>query len=151
MNEVIRLWSGGGGGWGDPLARDPDAVARDVAAGLVSAVRARDVYGVAIGSDGVLAEETRALRAEILAKRGPRLGFDFGPGRTAWQERYGAAMQRVTDWLPSLPEGVRRYAQAEVYRQLQDATPGPVDTAGAERAIAAVAATLPAPGGGTGQ
>jgi N-methylhydantoinase B len=151
MNEVIRLWSGGGGGWGDPLARDPAAVARDVAAGLVSSMRARDVYGVVIGPDGVLAEQTRALRAEILATRGPRPGFDFGPGRTAWHERYGAAMQCVTDWLPNLPEGVRRYAQAEVYRQLHDAPPGPVDAAVAERAIAAVAATLPTHAGGSAQ
>ena len=147
MNEVIRLWSGGGGGWGDPLAREPEAVARDVAAGLVSTVRAREVYGVAIGPGGVLADETLALRAGILATRGPRPGFDFGPGRTAWQDRYGAAMQCVTDWLPTLPEGVRRYAQAEVYRRLQDASHGPLDAVVAERAIAAVAATLPAHGG----
>jgi hypothetical protein len=52
-------------------------------------------------------------------------------------------MQRVTAWLPMLPEGVRRYAQAEAYRQLQDAGPGPLDAASAERAIAAVAVTLP--------
>ncbi len=147
MNEVIRLWSGGGGGWGDPLERDPDAVARDVAAGLVSITRARDVYGVVIGANGVVADETQAARAQILSTRGPRTAFDFGAGRTAWQQRYGAAMQRVTEWLPTLPEGMRRYAQAEVYRQLQAAAPGPVDVALAEDAIAAVASTLPAHAG----
>jgi len=36
----------GGGGWGDPNARDPERVQRDVEAGLVSAERARNVYGL---------------------------------------------------------------------------------------------------------
>ncbi len=151
MNEVIRLWSGGGGGWGDPLARDPDAVAGDVAAGLVAGTRAREVYGVVIGPDGVWADETRALRATLLARRGPRPAFDFGAGRAAWQDRYGAAMQCVTAWLPTLPEGVRRYAQAEVYRQLRNSGSGALDAGMAERVIAAVATTLPADAGETAQ
>jgi N-methylhydantoinase B len=36
----------GGGGMGDPRARDPALVARDVRDGLVSAAEAREVYGV---------------------------------------------------------------------------------------------------------
>ena len=36
----------GGGGYGDPRRRDPEAVERDVREGKVSATRARDVYGV---------------------------------------------------------------------------------------------------------
>ncbi len=84
MNEVIRLWSGGGGGWGDPLQRDPDAVGEDVAAGLVSPERARSVYGVAIGQD---AAATQALRHAMSAERGARPAFDFGPGRDAWEGR----------------------------------------------------------------
>ena len=43
LGERIRMWSGGGGGYGDPLDRDPAAVAADVVAGLVSLSRARDV------------------------------------------------------------------------------------------------------------
>jgi N-methylhydantoinase B len=37
----------GGGGYGDPRKRDPHAVAADVADGLLSAARAREVYGAA--------------------------------------------------------------------------------------------------------
>ena len=40
LGEVIRLWSGGGGGYGDPLTRDAALVARDVADELVSVARA---------------------------------------------------------------------------------------------------------------
>lgn len=35
----------GGGGFGDPLLRDRDAVARDLAAGVIDAQTAKDIYG----------------------------------------------------------------------------------------------------------
>lgn len=43
--DVLSVRTSGGGGLGDPARRDPAAVARDVAAGYVSAARARLVYG----------------------------------------------------------------------------------------------------------
>jgi N-methylhydantoinase B len=46
----------GGAGMGDPAARDPALVARDVRDGLVSAENARALYRVAIGADGALDE-----------------------------------------------------------------------------------------------
>jgi N-methylhydantoinase B len=54
----------GGGGLGDPLQRDPAAVASDVRLGLVSPAAARSSYGVAIAADGSVDHEaTAALRA----------------------------------------------------------------------------------------
>ncbi|WP_306205468.1 hydantoinase B/oxoprolinase family protein [Actinoplanes sp. RD1] len=44
--DRVTLLTAGGGGHGDPAARDPEAVRRDVAEGYVSARAARDVYGV---------------------------------------------------------------------------------------------------------
>ena len=52
-------------GYGDPLLRDPELVAADVAAGRVSEGWARDGYGVVIG-DGAA---TQTLRAERIAAR----------------------------------------------------------------------------------
>jgi N-methylhydantoinase B len=140
MNEVIRLWSGGGGGWGDPLQRDPDAVREDVAAGLVSPERARSIYGVAIGQDDAV---TQALRHAMAAERGARPAFDFGPGRDAWESRYGVAAECIAAWLPTLPEGVRRHAQAEVYQRLRESAPGPYDGAATQQAIHVVEENLP--------
>ena len=40
--------SAGGGGFGDPLERDPDAVLEDVADGYVTVERARTDYGVVV-------------------------------------------------------------------------------------------------------
>jgi N-methylhydantoinase B len=36
----------GGGGMGDPKARDPELVKRDVADGLITPQAAREIYGV---------------------------------------------------------------------------------------------------------
>ena len=55
----------GGGGLGDPLKRDPEAVRQDVLDGLVSADAARRVYGVALDAAGsVDLERTERLRRD---------------------------------------------------------------------------------------
>ncbi|HTW70388.1 MAG TPA: hydantoinase B/oxoprolinase family protein [Acetobacteraceae bacterium] len=127
LGERIRMWSGGGGGYSDPLERDPAAVAADVIAGLVSSARARDTYGVAL-HDGVVDESATARhRDELRAARGAAPMFDFGPGRSEWERVHGTAAQLIADWLPSLPIGVRRYAQGQVYRRLHESGPGPYD------------------------
>ena len=48
---MIEFHSAGGGGYGNPLERDPEAVERDVVNGYVSVDRARDDYGVVIDPD----------------------------------------------------------------------------------------------------
>ncbi|WP_037064093.1 hydantoinase B/oxoprolinase family protein [Pseudonocardia acaciae] len=49
--DVLRTVSPSGGGYGDPLERDPSAVLDDVLDGLVTMEAARDDYGVVIGPD----------------------------------------------------------------------------------------------------
>ncbi len=44
--------SPGGGGWGDPMERDPERVLRDLRDGIISEATMRDVYGVAPTADG---------------------------------------------------------------------------------------------------
>lgn len=62
--QEIRLQTPGGGGWGDPLTRAPEAVARDVISGFLTPEGARRDYGVAIDAAGQLdAAATAALRA----------------------------------------------------------------------------------------
>ena len=61
--DVISYLAAGGGGHGDPLARDPEAVRDDVIDGYVTRAAARSEYGVAIDDAGAIdAEETRRLR-----------------------------------------------------------------------------------------
>ena len=60
---VIKSLTGGGGGYGKPLERDPEAVRQDVIDGYVSLEHARTAYGVELTSDlEVDAEKTRGLR-----------------------------------------------------------------------------------------
>ena len=81
--EVVRIETTGGGGWGDPLDRDPDRVALDVRQGKVSRAAAEREYGVVLGD----ADATRRLRDEMRARRGEPAFFDRGPG----YERLAAA------------------------------------------------------------
>jgi len=63
--DVIQFYSAGGGGYGDPLQRDPEAVEADVRNGYVSIERAREDYGVVIdpASLKVNTAATESLRA----------------------------------------------------------------------------------------
>ena len=58
--------SGAGGGWGDPLRREPARVLEDVRDGYVSADSARQHYGVVIDAAAMAIDDeaTSALRAE---------------------------------------------------------------------------------------
>jgi N-methylhydantoinase B len=47
--DRVRCLTSGGGGYGDPTERDREAVAADLAAGLVSAEAARTIYQVELG------------------------------------------------------------------------------------------------------
>ncbi|MCW8084026.1 hydantoinase B/oxoprolinase family protein [Sabulicella glaciei] len=59
----IRVLSSAGGGWGDPLRRDPETVLADVMDGIISEEAARDLYGVVLERDGrAVDHEQTALR-----------------------------------------------------------------------------------------
>jgi N-methylhydantoinase B len=63
--EVV-IHAGSGGGWGDPLQREPERVRWDVLEELVSRQAARDYYGVVIKEDLSLDEPaTMALRRRL--------------------------------------------------------------------------------------
>ena len=130
MGEVIRLWSGGGGGYGDPLTRDPALVARDVVDDLVTVERAREVYGVVLCDGAVDAAATARRREQLGMMRAAPAAYDFGPGATRGNASTARRLSSIADWLPGLPAGVRRYAQGRVYRHLHEVGPGPVRRGG---------------------
>jgi N-methylhydantoinase B len=79
--DVLRIWTSGGGGYGDPLERPADLVVADVIDGRVSAEGATRDYGVILTQGGVDAAATAALRARLRAERGsdPLPIVDRGP------------------------------------------------------------------------
>jgi len=86
--EVIRIRTTGGGGWGDPLRRDPALVVRDVVWRKVSPEAALAAYGVVLtGSldDDTLGYDADATAAERERRTSGRADgetpfFDRGPG-----------------------------------------------------------------------
>ena len=81
--ECIRGREAGGGGYGDPLQRDPERVRHDVLEGWVSPEQARASYGVVISGAGRAAPPmidqaaTSALRTQLATRRSAQ------PGRSA--------------------------------------------------------------------
>lgn len=65
--QVMAFYSAGGGGYGDPLERDPEDVEWDVAHGYVSIERAKANYGVVI--DPVTMEVDYGATEELRTKR----------------------------------------------------------------------------------
>jgi N-methylhydantoinase B len=69
--DIVAMNTGGAGGYGDPLERDPDRVRQDVLEGLVSLEAAGDVYGVVLRGQGFQVDQkaTEARRAVLRARR----------------------------------------------------------------------------------
>jgi N-methylhydantoinase B len=126
---VLYTWQGGGG-YGDPLDRDEQRVAKDVALGIISEEKARTVYGVpgdrdalrrarlanapippapggeAIGQVGVALLLTREHQVQCAC--GHTLGF------AADDWRAGCVRQVLED----LPRGIIVHASLELVRYL---------------------------------
>jgi N-methylhydantoinase B len=69
--DIFAVTWQGGGGWGDPIERDPGEVARDLAAGWVSMQAAKEIYGV-LTKDGQV--DVVATGAQRKALRQGRVG-----------------------------------------------------------------------------
>jgi N-methylhydantoinase B len=64
--DRVEVLTPGGGGYGDPYARDPLLVARDVRRGYLSAAQARALFRVALAADGAV---DRAATARLREPR----------------------------------------------------------------------------------
>lgn len=82
--DVVTIISPAGGGFGDPLDREPALVMKDVRMDLLTQGVAREVYGVVISDGAVDQEQTRNLRAGMLSKGRELKMFDYGPERDAY-------------------------------------------------------------------
>jgi len=79
-DDILHFITWGGGGWGDPLARDPALVEKEIEQGLVTVAGAK-TYGVVIADDGTVdVAATETLRAQLRADRPATLPlFNHGP------------------------------------------------------------------------
>ena len=76
--DLLHFITWGGGGWGDPLERDPALVAKEIRQGLVSADGAK-AYGVVADAEGRLDQAaTERLRGQMRDAGGDQPLFDRG-------------------------------------------------------------------------
>jgi N-methylhydantoinase B len=70
-NDVLYMRMSSGGGYGDPLEREPERVLNDVEAGIVSREEAKEIYGVVIEGDDLVVDlaATDKLRASLRQER----------------------------------------------------------------------------------
>ena len=90
--DQLHFITWGGGGWGDPLERDPATVALEVRRGLITRDGTKD-YGVVLAKSGAVDEgATKTLRDTMRAARpaGPLPVFNYGPG-LAYLREHGLA------------------------------------------------------------
>ncbi|MGH2968011.1 MAG: hydantoinase B/oxoprolinase family protein [Solirubrobacteraceae bacterium] len=150
--DVYTVVHGGGGGVGDPLLRNVELVAKDLADGYVSAEAGRDIYGVVLTSDGAVdAEATSAQRAAIRERRighAPErdvrpdrspfapLGVadgrwrcnlcehDLGDASENWREAAAVTESEISGRFEELHLNVRRRAQFEPVVLRENFCPG---------------------------
>jgi N-methylhydantoinase B len=69
-DELLRAEMPGAGGYGNPLERDPHAVAEDVRQEKISPAKAREIYGVVLHApeQALDIEATRTLRATLAGR-----------------------------------------------------------------------------------
>jgi N-methylhydantoinase B len=91
----------GAGGVGDPLERDPEAVAKDLRWNLISPEAAENEYGVVLTDGSVDAGATEARRSEISETRAEPPGFDHGDLPPLEDQRRAVAetRRRFNEWL----------------------------------------------------
>ncbi len=129
--DILGYAFQGGGGYGDPIKRDPNAVSADIANGHVTIDAARAQYGVVFNGNGPDQAATKKRREEIRAERlggapqrppgkgdlaidGGRFacscGCDLGPASGDWKARARSNVLKPGDLGPH----VRTHAELEL-------------------------------------
>jgi N-methylhydantoinase B len=114
--DVLRIVSPGGGGRGDPFARDPEDVLRDVRRRYLSAAAAARDYGVAVVDGAIDAAATATLRAKSCRMRPFQ---DFGPERLAHEAVWTpAAYARMAAALAAVPLHWRAFLKKALFEAM---------------------------------
>ena len=86
--DVWMMVGAGGGGWGDVLEREPQAVVDDLRAGVITHQTAQDIYKVAYDSESLMADidQTEELRAQARTER-KNLGKPYSEFVKDWEQQ----------------------------------------------------------------
>lgn len=126
--DIVHIHSPGGGGFGDPMSRNPKAVLQDVMRGYVSSKAAESQYGVVVRDGDVDQTQTAALRAHM-APPADKIGqMRFGPERIAYETQWTAQnYDSLTSILMALPVHWRHFVKSKIFAAIEDAKLGDGD------------------------
>ena len=94
--EMLHMWMMGGGGYGDPLERDPERVRSDVIQRMISQECARNIYGVVLNQSlEVDSANTESLREDMVRQR--LRGWEREPAQSSREERSDPAADPTAD------------------------------------------------------
>jgi N-methylhydantoinase B len=100
--DTFEMFCASGGGFGDPLDRDPKAVAKDLNENRVDVETARSIYGAVLDVEGEIDEPaTERRRDEMRAER-------LGNAQPAAQPVSGLEVDEDAEALPLYPGVVQR-------------------------------------------
>jgi N-methylhydantoinase B len=146
--ETISVFTPGGGGYGNPLERDPARVLADVRNGFVTIAGGEAGYGVIIRDDAVDDAATaglRAARGHEVTERRSRAQFDFGAERMLWESVFDdALMARIIRLIYAQPTAARQTLRRRIYRPALDCIKQnvPFDAVALQQARPAIEAVL---------
>lgn len=120
VGDTVRIVVAGGAGFGDPLEREPERVLDDVINGFISQETAERDYGVVIGSDGVDAKATAAMRDERRAPSGKAELFDLGPERVEYERIWSQPVwKRFMEVINNLPIAFRGEIRSKLWTAME--------------------------------
>ena len=125
--DTMHVTSGGAGGWGNALDRDPESVLLDVQRNWVSLEQAEEQYGVVItrNNDELLEldkKRTKKLRGDRNLKRIISNSF-YNPcdARVEYEKLWNKNnYDALTDCLAKLPVTWRFYVKHRIFRAIED-------------------------------
>ena len=81
-DDALVFYPAGGGGYGDPLDREPEAVAADIAEGRVTRDVAREQYGVVLAANGDVERDATGIARDAMrrARRDGAAKAGWSPG-----------------------------------------------------------------------
>jgi N-methylhydantoinase B len=124
QGDTLSFFTQGGGGFGDPLARQPERVLADVVRGLVSVEAAEQGYGVVIRDGAIDREATRAVRS---ARAGERETGEYtlGAARIAYDLAWpGEVQEALNASVAGYPVSLRGVAREEMLKELRPLASG---------------------------
>jgi N-methylhydantoinase B/oxoprolinase/acetone carboxylase alpha subunit len=117
QGDIVQVRAGGGGGYGDPLERDPEIVRQDVIDRLVSLEHAAEVYGVILNRNDFTIDifQTKEKRKQHKAQR-----------QFFRVTRYGMIVSDEILRLVYMPASKKQFAQEELVELISSERAAPL-------------------------